>query len=380
MSGREHRERMARHAQGPGGVAAGTLEATSPAGAGSIDRARSADRAGLEDRTNLEDRAGLEGRADLIARARRARASMPPSLPAAGPDLLVALDIDGTLIGHDGPLLGQGASLSDAVREVIGELQRSGAHVVLATGRSVQATEPIARMLGLTETWVCCANGAVLGRWEPDGGEATTAQAGAAQTGAAQTAGAAQAGAGAIRVTDRRTFDPRPALEALRSELPGAHFAVETEEGFLVNRRFPPGELSAHERVVGFEELWAQPVSRVTMRAPELDPQDFYDIVERVGLHGVGYAVGWTAWLDVSPENVDKSTGLSVIAARLGVEPGATLAMGDGNNDVEMLRWAAHGVVMANAPAEVRAAADAVTGTVAEDGAAVVLRALLLTD
>ncbi|WP_163569032.1 HAD family hydrolase [Fodinicola feengrottensis] len=35
-----------------------------------------------------------------------------------------------------------------------------------------------------------------------------------------------------------------------------------------------------------------------------------------------------------------------------------------------MLRWAAHGVAMGQAPPLVRAAADAVTGTIMEDGLA----------
>ena len=46
------------------------------------------------------------------------------------------------------------------------------------------------------------------------------------------------------------------------------------------------------------------------------------------------------------------------------------LAVGDGFNDVEMLEWAGRGVAMGQAPEHVQAAADAVTGTVADDGLA----------
>jgi len=49
------------------------------------------------------------------------------------------------------------------------------------------------------------------------------------------------------------------------------------------------------------------------------------------------------------------------------------LAIGDGRNDIEMLEWAARGVAMGQAVDEVKAAADAVTLTVQEDGAAVEL-------
>ncbi len=281
----------------------------------------------------------------LAERARAARDRLPASLPAAGPDLLVALDIDGTLLGHDG-------TLAAAVRDAVTDLVESGTHVVLSTGRAVPALLPVAEMLGLSRGWTVCSNGAVVG---------TLAHASPLR----------------VDVTEIVTFDPTDALDVLGRELPGAHFAVEIPGGFKVNRPFPPGELTGEEHVVPFAELSTEPVTRVTMRAPELDAQDFHEMVERVGLHGVGYAVGWTAWLDISPEGVTKASALESVRERLGVGAGATVAIGDGMNDLEMLGWAAHGVAMGNASARLHGVADAVTGTVQDDGAAVILRALL---
>ena len=84
---------------------------------------------------------------------------------------------------------------------------------------------------------------------------------------------------------------------------------------------------------------------------PEYAPHDFLDLVERIGLHGVNYAVGYTAWLDLAPRR-------GVQGVRAGGAPGAgstsatdaTLAVGDGRNDLEMLAWAAHAVAMGQAP------------------------------
>ena len=45
------------------------------------------------------------------------------------------------------------------------------------------------------------------------------------------------------------------------------------------------------------------------------------------------------------------------------------LAIGDGRNDIEMLRWAGRGVAMGQAVDDVKAAADFVTGTIQEHGA-----------
>jgi hydroxymethylpyrimidine pyrophosphatase-like HAD family hydrolase len=49
------------------------------------------------------------------------------------------------------------------------------------------------------------------------------------------------------------------------------------------------------------------------------------------------------------------------------------LAIGDGRNDIEMLRWAGRGVAMGQAVEVVQEAADAVTGTVHDEGAALEL-------
>ncbi|MFC7404264.1 HAD family hydrolase [Georgenia alba] len=284
-----------------------------------------------------------EGTRPLSERAAAWRAEIPGSLPHAGRDLMVALDIDGTLLTHAG-------EISPEVRSAVADVRDAGAHVVLATGRSIQATVPVAEELGLTDTYAVTSNGAVS-LWLGDG---------------------------RYEITDVITFDPGPTVRLLREELPEALFAVEDlGRGFKVTAPFPMGELSGDLEVVDVDELVSAPATRVTVRAPDLGSDDFHELVERVGLHGVGYAVGWSAWLDITPEGVSKASGLETLRGRLDVPPGATVAIGDGGNDLEMLGWAAHGVAMGDAAPHVMAVADAVTAGVAEDGVAVVLRALL---
>ena len=104
------------------------------------------------------------------------------------------------------------------------------------------------------------------------------------------------------------------------------------------------------------------------------------ELVERIGLHEVNYAVGFTAWLDINPEGVSKGSALELIRRRLSVEPRHTVAVGDQRNDLEMLGWAARGVAMGNAPEEVKAVADEVAGDVEEDGLVAVLRSLRLPE
>ena len=61
---------------------------------------------------------------------------------------------------------------------------------------------------------------------------------------------------------------------------------------------------------------------------------------------------------------------LSEQVSRYGIDPADTLAIGDGRNDIEMLRWAGRGVALGDAPWEVRAAADDVTANFEDGGTA----------
>ena len=262
----------------------------------------------------------------------------------SGPQTLVALDIDGTILGHDG-------SLSQAMIDAVHALIDEGTHVVLSTGRSIPAVTPIIDALGLPPGWAICSNGAVTIRYES---------------------------ADDYEIEDVVTFDPGPTLRKMREHAPDALFAVEdVGTGFKLSHEFPMGELSGEHIIVPFEELCDTAASRVTVRDPQKSAADFHELVRRSGLHGVSYAVGWTAWLDISPEGVSKASALDVVRQRLRVDPQATLAAGDGHNDIEMLGWAEYGIAMGDADDTTRAAADYVTGPVREDGLVPVLRSFL---
>ncbi|WP_372430540.1 HAD family hydrolase [Janibacter melonis] len=261
---------------------------------------------------------------------------------------MICLDLDGTTITHEGVL-------RPAVREAVQAVLAAGHHVVVATGRGIVATTPILDALGLTKGWTVCSNGAVTVRLDPRAPQGWT-----------------------LDEDDVVTFDPAPVLTRLRPVLPDALVAVEDlGVGFRLSAPYPADELVGEQTVVPWEELLAHPTTRVTLRMPEATSEEFAEAVDRAGLHGVAYSVGFSAWLDINPEGVSKGSALEIVRRRLHVEPGLTVAVGDQRNDIEMLRWAARGVAMGNAPTEVQDVADEVTGVVDDDGLVPVLRSLL---
>ena len=72
-----------------------------------------------------------------------------------------------------------------------------------------------------------------------------------------------------------------------------------------------------------------------------------------------------------------KSKALEFLCERWGIEPGRVLAFGDADNDIDMLRFAGHGVAVGGMTGEVRDAADEVVPNVDEDGVALYVEKLL---
>lgn len=81
-----------------------------------------------------------------------------PATPAR--PMLVALDIDGTLLTYD-------EHLADETRDAVAAVRDAGHHVVLSTGRSLVAVLDVAAALGLTG-YAVCSNGSVTVRLDPD--------------------------------------------------------------------------------------------------------------------------------------------------------------------------------------------------------------------
>ncbi|WGM20770.1 HAD family hydrolase [Paenarthrobacter sp. OM7] len=261
-------------------------------------------------------------------------------------NLMIALDVDGTLVDHDG-------HMSPAVRSAAQAVVASGHDVMIATGRSLNATLPIIEQIGLERGYAVCCNGGVTLRLDPSLDKG-------------------------YEIIHKATFDPAPALKALRERLPNAKYALEDEDGnFLSTERFQDASFGVESIGVDFQTMLDATAVRVVVFSSENTSDEFNEAIKHIGLSGVTYSVGWTAWLDIAAEGVTKASALEALRRKLGTDRNNTVAVGDGRNDIEMLTWAGRGIAMGQAPDEVLAVADEVTASVLDDGAALVLRGLL---
>jgi Cof subfamily protein (haloacid dehalogenase superfamily) len=261
---------------------------------------------------------------------------------------LVALDIDGTVLHEDG-------TLSPRVVDEVRRVRDDGHEVTLATGRSVAMTLPIAEKLEISPEYIVCSNGAITLRRD------------------------AHAPRG-YRREHVEHFDPTPVLQSIKEKLPNANYAVENETGlYRFTGWFPEGALDVETEKVEFDELLTTVATRVVVIAPSHDADEFMAAVDQLGLHQVSYAVGWTNWLDIAPDGINKSTALERVRATLGFSRSRVMAIGDGRNDIEMMQWAGaegRAIVMGQAPPEVKQHATEVTQSDRDDGVAWALERL----
>jgi Cof subfamily protein (haloacid dehalogenase superfamily) len=262
---------------------------------------------------------------------------------------LIGLDIDGTLVHDDG-------YLSPLVAKEVRRVRDLGHEVVIATGRSAPNAVPVVRDIGLENGFLVSSNGAVTIELDPGHPKGFT-------------------------ISNVITFDPAEVLSQLIENLPEAHFAVEDVDGsYRFHRPFPTHALGDQNFETPLEELMHKEVSRVVVLSPQHDVDEFLELISKIGLASVSYAIGYTAWLDISPQGVTKASALEEQRSRLKIEKSQVLVMGDGRNDIEMFEWAKTSgglaFAMGQAPEEVKAAATDITSSVSDDGVASVLAGL----
>ena len=176
---------------------------------------------------------------------------------------LVALDVDGTLLHHDG-------SLSPRVREAVHAVIATGIECVIATGRSIPGVLQAATITGLTSGHAIASNGSVVFAHPP------------------------------LTILREITFDASEVVGKVLAHMPDAMVAVEeVGVGYRVNRAFPMGEIIGDIRVEDVERLVAEPVTRVIVRSPDHSVAEFHEMAQYLGLADTNYYIGYTAWLDI---------------------------------------------------------------------------------
>jgi Cof subfamily protein (haloacid dehalogenase superfamily) len=261
---------------------------------------------------------------------------------------LVALDLDGTLIGDD-------LVLRPRVRNAVAAAQSRGVAVTIVTGRMFAAARPFARALAVDGPIVCYQGAAIF-----------------------------DAASGAV--LRQNTVAPDVARDTLQwAHDHGVHaqcYADDTLYVEQINQFSKRYTALARVEPVVVPSLRAAFAERPTIKIVLVDDPDRSSqhlVALRALLGDRAYLTrSHVDFVEVVDPAVNKGEALAFVAQRHGVPLDETLAIGDAWNDVPLLDAAAVGVAMGSAPPELRAHADHVVADVAHDGVAEALERYVL--
>lgn len=109
---------------------------------------------------------------------------------------------------------------------------------------------------------------------------------------------------------------------------------------------------------------------------PEAIRRELWQRLEAMG--GLKLTSSVSDNLEINAGNCDKGAGLRGLCSALGIPQEQTVAIGDNGNDIAMLEFAGFSIAMGNGTPEAKKAADAVTASCEEEGAALAVETYLL--
>jgi Cof subfamily protein (haloacid dehalogenase superfamily) len=280
---------------------------------------------------------------------RRDAGDASPAFPIG----LIALDLDGTLVGDD-------LMLRERTKAAIKAAIERGAAVSIVTGRMATSALRFARELGIRDP-IVAYQGALI-RAIPEPGDDHLGRL------LLHRPLAAAATREAIEWTRSIGLDPHVNhLErfVIRADDPRA----EDYSSFLGGRALVVDDLIA----------WVKrPVSKVIAVADEPMDHAVLDVARERFAGRAEVTISHPRFLEFLRPGVSKGAAVRWLARRAGVPLANVLAIGDQFNDLEMIAVAGHGAAMPHAPQPVRAAARYIAPPLADEGVAEMIERLVL--
>ncbi len=275
-------------------------------------------------------------------------------MPIAPSPKLIALDLDGTLLDERGRVTKRAVAAIEAVVD-------AGFLAVIATGRPPHMAIPVTEALAGTVRHVVGANGSIISTF-PETVDADPQL---------------------LHLIGFDIDDAINVITALRDHDAGYGFALATDTGFAHEPGFADLMPAAvHDdpvpdaTAIGGTQAFKLMAFHATQSVHDLIATVPNLIGGRTTTELLVSHVGADA-VEIGPADADKCTGVRWLCDHLGVKAADVIAVGDEWNDLTMLEWAGRGVAMGNADDRVKAVADEVIGSHAEDGVAIFLESLL---
>jgi hypothetical protein len=261
---------------------------------------------------------------------------------------LLACDLDGTLVDET-------FRIRPRVKAAVSLARARGVAVTIATGRAFPATLPFARELGIALPLICTQGGLIK---DPITGRVLHE--------AKMTLSLAQE---IIELGQKRNW----------------HLTLYIDEQVYLT------ELEHHRdfyaRMFGLPIRFVEDLSAAVTRPPSkfiviAEPAQADAIVPELREHFDGrlrIVRSHRNFVEGNPLDASKGQALARLAAHLGIAQSQTAAVGDNDNDADMISWAGLGMAMGNAHPDLKALADVILPPVEQDGVAVAIEQYILS-
>jgi Cof subfamily protein (haloacid dehalogenase superfamily) len=267
---------------------------------------------------------------------------------------MIVLDVDGTLLNND-------KIVTARMRATLIKVQQMGFRIVLASGRPTYGVLPLAKELELDKN-----DGYILSY---NGGQIINVQ------------------TGDLLFEKRINPEMIPYLER-KAKKAGFDIFTYHKDTIYTNN-------ASNENIIQEAELNAMHIREVEHLSEIMDfspckcmiVSNDEDALMELERHWTKRLAGELDvfrsekyFLEVVPPFIDKANTLSVLLENLRFESENVIAMGDGVCDVTMIQLAGLGIAMGNAQESVKACADYVTATNDEDGVAVAIEKIVISE
>lgn len=261
---------------------------------------------------------------------------------------LLALDLDGTILADLHTILPRTQVAIRAATE-------RGVYVTIATGREYDITHKFVQMLGLTTPTICCQGGLI---YNAHTGETINCE-GLSVPLAHQLIDLARARGLALHLYLGEAKSYTEAATPLSRDIFARVGATITEVDDLKRRVTTPP----------VKGLIVHPADEAAALVSELQAL----------LNGhLSVLRSHTSLIEITSSQVSKGYALAILANYYGIAQTEVMAIGDQDNDIEMIVWAGLGVAMGNASAGAKAVADVIAPPLSEEGAAWAIEKFIL--
>lgn len=262
---------------------------------------------------------------------------------------ILALDLDGTLLNPE-------HKISEKNKKIIHELNEEGARIILASGREPNSILPFNHELGIKD-FVIGFNGGIISDWTGE------------------------------NIIYEKKLDSKIAENIIKNCQEGdictfvfiknkIYVDSKKKEGYNIFDSYTASGLNKVDNIYKFiddNNYWDR-IGKLLLCDDNKVLASFKDKMEKIFGSKLSFGFSLPYFLEIWNPEVSKGKAIQVISEKLNIDRKDIMAIGDGENDISMMKFAGLGVAMGNALESVKKEADYITLSNREDGVEYVIK------